>query len=79
MKRNGYGEDYCEKYYKPYCRDKYQECPEHEEDCDDNLIIILLIIIIILLQGLQPDAQAINATSLIKDSGKLLDTIKELL
>lgn len=77
MKRNDYGADYS--YYKPYCCNQYPECREDEEDCDSNLIIILLIIIIILLAGLQSDPQAVNVTSLIKDSGKLLETLKELL
>lgn len=77
MKRNEYGVDY--NNYDSYCCNKKSECSKREENCDDNLIIILLIIIIILLEGLQPDTQANNVTSLIKDSSELLDTLKELL
>lgn len=77
MSRNDYGENY--NNYGSYSCNRNSGCSEHEEDCDTNLIIILLIIIIILLQGLQTDTQSTNITSLIKDSGELLGTLKELL
>lgn len=76
MSRNDYGENY--NNYESYCNNN-NGCSNHEEDCEGNLIIILLIIIILLLQGLQSDTQATSITSLIKDSGELLGTLKELL